>query len=262
MMRLFGVIAFLSGERNMSTSGHCYSRLLSVFTFSLVAAAASVARATDTDHDGIDDSVDNCPLVYNPSQLDRDHDGVGDACDFCPITWDPTNTDTDGDQVGDVCDNCPYVYNPDQADSDIDNIGDACDDCPTDPNKSVRGACGCGTSDVDSDQDGIPDCADNCPSLANGNQVDADHDGIGDACDNCPSRWNPTQIDSNHNGKGDACDPIRGPQAITDGSPAKPPRDDIHEDAGCGAGAAMPIGTLMLGLIGSSGLRRRKSRDV
>lgn len=34
----------------------------------------------DTDGDGWDDCVDNCPDVYNPDQADRDGDGVGDAC--------------------------------------------------------------------------------------------------------------------------------------------------------------------------------------
>jgi len=45
---------------------------------------------TDTDGDGILDSVDNCPSVYNPTQQDTDNDGIGDACDSA-------NTDgTDG----------------------------------------------------------------------------------------------------------------------------------------------------------------------
>jgi len=35
----------------------------------------------DTDGDGIQDSLDNCPLVANPSQTDSNSDGVGDACD-------------------------------------------------------------------------------------------------------------------------------------------------------------------------------------
>ena len=35
----------------------------------------------DDDGDGVDDPVDNCPLVYNPSQVDIDEDEIGDACD-------------------------------------------------------------------------------------------------------------------------------------------------------------------------------------
>jgi len=35
----------------------------------------------DVDGDGIPDSSDNCPLVYNPDQADSNHDGVGDACE-------------------------------------------------------------------------------------------------------------------------------------------------------------------------------------
>ena len=35
----------------------------------------------DEDEDGVTDSEDNCPSVYNPDQLDTDNDGLGDACD-------------------------------------------------------------------------------------------------------------------------------------------------------------------------------------
>ncbi|MDC3181963.1 thrombospondin type 3 repeat-containing protein [Flavobacteriaceae bacterium] len=35
----------------------------------------------DFDFDGIEDSKDNCPDVYNPDQMDSDGDGFGDICD-------------------------------------------------------------------------------------------------------------------------------------------------------------------------------------
>ena len=35
---------------------------------------------SDVDGDGIDNSADNCPNVYNPGQEDTDGDGEGDAC--------------------------------------------------------------------------------------------------------------------------------------------------------------------------------------
>jgi DMSO/TMAO reductase YedYZ molybdopterin-dependent catalytic subunit len=39
----------------------------------------------DDDNDGVPDSLDNCPGVYNPSQADSDGDGKGNACDAnCP----------------------------------------------------------------------------------------------------------------------------------------------------------------------------------
>ena len=36
--------------------------------------------SVDTDHDGILDGIDNCPLVPNADQLDTDGDGIGNAC--------------------------------------------------------------------------------------------------------------------------------------------------------------------------------------
>ncbi|NJO17793.1 MAG: hypothetical protein HC877_19300 [Thioploca sp.] len=35
----------------------------------------------DSDDDGIEDKIDNCPLVANPDQIDSDNDGKGDVCD-------------------------------------------------------------------------------------------------------------------------------------------------------------------------------------
>ncbi len=42
----------------------------------------------DTDGDEVLDCKDNCPLVYNKSQLDSDGDETGDACDENPYTPD------------------------------------------------------------------------------------------------------------------------------------------------------------------------------
>jgi subtilisin family serine protease len=88
-----------------------------------VDAGAAVAFAnggTDTDADGVLDSVDSCPSVANADQADADGDGLGDACD----------PDLDGDGVPNAGDNCPSVANPGQADADRDGLGDACDPTP------------------------------------------------------------------------------------------------------------------------------------
>ena len=42
---------------------------------------AQGGEGVDSDGDGIDDSIDNCPSHANPSQADADMDGRGDACD-------------------------------------------------------------------------------------------------------------------------------------------------------------------------------------
>ena len=43
----------------------------------------------DSDEDGINDDLDNCPNEYNPNQEDNDQNGLGDICDSntepCPV---------------------------------------------------------------------------------------------------------------------------------------------------------------------------------
>jgi hypothetical protein len=63
--------------------------------------------ANDTDGDGIENSVDNCPDVPNPDQANEDGDKFGDACDPCPVEANDTPSDPDGDGVADGCDPHP-----------------------------------------------------------------------------------------------------------------------------------------------------------
>lgn len=54
-----------------------------------------VTVGCDSDNDSVFDHVDNCPLVYNPDQVDTDEDGVGDACDEDEVlTASPENAET------------------------------------------------------------------------------------------------------------------------------------------------------------------------
>ena len=150
----------------------------------------------DSDHDGVPDSLDNCPHVYNPDQANADGDDFGDACDNCPTVANNDQVDTDHDGVGDACDNCVFVPNASQTNTDHDLFGDACDNCPTVYNNDQ----------TDTDGDGVGNACDNCPTVSNANQSDVDHDGVGDVCDNCKTVYNPTQTDTDHDGVGDACD--------------------------------------------------------
>ncbi|MGE3455304.1 MAG: thrombospondin type 3 repeat-containing protein, partial [Kofleriaceae bacterium] len=112
--------------------------------------------AGDADGDGIADSSDNCPMVFNPvrpvdegAQGDSDEDGAGDACDVCPLdastaTCTKVNPeDRDGDGVLNPVDNCPDKANSDQYDADGDGKGDLCDVCPMEANP---GSAGCSTT--------------------------------------------------------------------------------------------------------------------
>ena len=107
--------------------------------------------ADDSDGDGVKDSADTCPKIFNPPrpmnnmlQPDTDGDKLGDECDPCPLDANTTSCsklDRDGDGVEDGVDNCPDDKNgpndaQNQTDTDGDGDGDICDECPT-----VAGVC-------------------------------------------------------------------------------------------------------------------------
>jgi hypothetical protein len=130
----------------------------------------------DADGDGVNDSHDNCPGVYNPELVFIN-----------PFTWETTSfqPDADDDGVGDACDNCIEVDNPDQEDTFGDpDLGDACEPELGEP-------------PVDTDGDGSPDSLDNCPEDPNPDQADEDEDGVGDVCDVCLGDPDPLHQDLN-----------------------------------------------------------------
>ena len=165
-------------------------------------------EVADTDNDGVSDTTDNCPLVYNASQVDSDKDGVGDACDSTP-DGDVTSVFKPGDwivttdvlnvrqvaggtllgtqpigSVGTALSLSPtrsdgYTYIPVDFESGVD--GWVADAFVTYYNESTPDP-----TFTDTDTDGVADTADNCPNVANANQADNDNDGIGNACDSTP----------------------------------------------------------------------------
>jgi hypothetical protein len=118
--------------------------------------------ANDTDQDGVEDSTDNCPAIFNPSQTNTDAqaDG-GDACD----------SDDDDDAEPDATDAFPFD-NSEQTDTDRDGLGD-------------------NVADSDDDDDGIADVSDTgvAPAGAPSAGVacsllrDCDGDGVFDGAD-------------------------------------------------------------------------------
>jgi hypothetical protein len=164
----------------------------------------------DTDADGFSDSLDNCPVVANASQLNTDGDTFGNACDadddgdglldtvetntlvFVSASdtgTDPLLTDTDADGAADGAETGTGIWNgpndrgtnPVVADTDGDGWSDGIE-----TNTGVFvGPADTGTNPLlaDTDADGTNDPLDNCRFLANADQLDTDGDLAGNVCD-------------------------------------------------------------------------------
>ncbi len=96
-----------------------------------------LSRITDSDGDGIPDSVDVCPGVHDLNQWDGDLDGVGDACDNCPETPNPLQADADGDGLGDLCDPTPEPPGDDDDAADDDDSAADDDDVADDDDSAA-----------------------------------------------------------------------------------------------------------------------------
>ena len=73
---------------------------LKLLFYWILISASSFVFADDTDGDGIEDLLDNCPFIVNSGQANFDEDSFGDNCDF----------DDDNDRVVDQKD--PDPHNP------------------------------------------------------------------------------------------------------------------------------------------------------
>jgi hypothetical protein len=141
---------------------------------------------SDSDNDGVIDSLDLCPSTPADSYVDSsgcpvtdsDNDGVIDSLDLCPSTPADSYVDSSG---------CPVT------DSDNDGIIDDLDICPSTPTDSYVDSSGCPVTDLD--DDGVIDSLDRCSSTSPGSYIDSsgcpaidsDNDGIVDSLDLCTS---------------------------------------------------------------------------
>jgi len=101
------------------------------------AARPDLSASADPDGDGIPNSSDNCPIVYNPDQANvnptEEAIASGDACSIADNAGSPTIADQDQDGVPDALDNCLWYPSPPPPgqvvpqDSNGDGIGDACE---------------------------------------------------------------------------------------------------------------------------------------
>ena len=124
----------------------------------------------DSDADGVLNSIDNCPTMANPNQLDNDSDGLGDVCDpdddndgltdveEAALGTNPFLQDTDGDGLLDGEEVNIYFTNPLLKDSDKDGYNDNVEVAAgSDPNSATSIP---GSNSGDINGDGVVDVRD------------------------------------------------------------------------------------------------------
>lgn len=128
----------------------------------------------DFDCDTHADTEDNCPMIYNPLQIDENEDEIGDACQTigggAPVFFMSGTFPPDVESwINRFKDNELLI---------IVSICDPDPDVPQDPR--------CHAPDADLDSDGVVNSEDNCKAVSNSDQKDSDGNGIGDVCDDEP----------------------------------------------------------------------------
>ena len=85
----------------------------------LWSAAAGSAIKPRLPSSGLNNVLDNCPLVPNVDQVDRDRDRVGDVCDTCPDMVNPNQVTTTT-----ITKTCPltHSHNPPSHSMQVDAV--------------------------------------------------------------------------------------------------------------------------------------------
>jgi outer membrane protein OmpA-like peptidoglycan-associated protein len=170
-------VARYESGRGDSVLSRNHIKLASDLTAELWEVAQRPECETDTDDDGLVDSIDECP------EEPEDYDGLEDE-DGCP------EEDRDGDELSDRYDQCPN--NPEDYDSfedddgcpeldnDNDGLVDTQDQCPNQAEDRDQFEDDDGCPDPDNDGDTIADLEDKCPNEPEDFDGDADEDGCPD----------------------------------------------------------------------------------
>jgi len=170
-------VANYESSRGDSVLSRNHLKMASDLTAELWTVSQRPECETDTDDDGLVDSIDECP------EEPEDFDNLEDE-DGCP------EEDRDGDELSDRYDQCPN--NPEDYDSfedddgcpeldnDNDGLVDSVDQCPNQAEDRDQFEDEDGCPDPDNDQDTILDLNDKCPNEPEDFDGDEDTDGCPD----------------------------------------------------------------------------------